>query len=254
MSKAVKSEAKDVSKKLKLDSKTLNKFTVKKMDKIEALPEKTSKQRLRKKIEIDAFNADVQEHLLPDMRKFKDGYVAQAAKTISNTKVERLATAIGGSPKNMSKRMDNYFNKRRKDKGDTDKSNEQFFRDEMSVREAKGEFAGVMGNIKFNKYLFGNTMNTVLGISRTQKKAGELISLVQRSTPNVRIVTKDQLLSGVRSIEDDIILKKKEAKEIKMETKRLEAKLKNRKKADLENFHKKYLWQNRQSIKTRQSW
>ena len=64
-------------------------------------------------------------------------------------------------------------------------------------------------------------MNTVLGISRTQKKADDLISLVQRTNPNVRIVTKDQLLSGVRSFEDDIALKKKEAKEIKMETKRL---------------------------------
>ncbi|MDB4342197.1 hypothetical protein N9998_00465 [Nitrosopumilus sp.] len=225
----VKAQVKTVNEKVTGDSKILNKFTAKKMDKIEALPEKTELQRTRKKAEIDAFNADVQEYLLPNMRQFKEGYVAQAVKTASDTKVERLATAIGGSPKNMSKRMDDYFNKRRKDKGDTDKSNEQFFRDEMSVREAKGEFAGVMGNIKFNKYLFGNTMNTILGISRTQKKAGELISLVQRSTPNVRIVTKDQLLSGVRSIEDDITLKKKEAKEIKMETKRLEAKLKNRK-------------------------
>ena len=229
LSKEVKDQVKTVNQKVTGDSKILNKFTADKINKIEAMPEKTELQRMNKKIKIDAFNADVQEYLLPNMRQFKEGYVAQAVKTASDTKVERLATAIGGSPKNMSKRMDNYFNKRRKDKGDTDKSNEQFFRDEMSVREAKGEFAGVMGNIKFNKYLFGNTMNTVLGISRTQKKADDLISLVQRTNPNVRIVTKDQLLSGVRSFEDDIALKKKEAKEIKMETKRLEAKLKNRK-------------------------
>jgi len=238
MSKAVKSEAKDVSKKLKLDSKTLNKFTIKKMDKIEALPEKTLLQRTRKKIKIDAFNADVQEHLLPDMRKFKDGYVAQAAKTASNTKVERLATAIGGSPKNISKRMDDYFNKRVDDLGDTprdfigpslsrtrvkDKVNEQFFRDTISTKIAQGDYSGVMGNIKFNKDLFGNTLKTTLGINRAHKKAAEIISLVQRAIPNVRVVTKDQLLAGKKSFEDLVIRKEKEVKAIEMENTKLEA-------------------------------
>ena len=230
MSKAVKSEAADVSRKLKLDSKTLNKFTADKMDKIEALPEKTSKQRLRKKIKIDEFNADVQEHLLPDMRKFKDGYVAQAAKTASNTKVEKLATAIGGSPKDMSKRLDNYFNKRRSDLGDTDKTNEQFFRDQMSVRIAQGEFSGVMGNIKFDKYLFGNTMNTVLGINRTQKKAKDIISLVQRSTSNVRIVTKDEFLAGKKSFDEIIITNKAKIKTLERENKGLQKKFDDGKK------------------------
>jgi hypothetical protein len=224
MSKAVKSEAVDVSRKLKLDSKTLNKFTADKMDKIEALPEKTSKQRLRKKIKIDEFNADVQEHLLPDMRKFKDGYVAQAAKTASNTKVEKLATAIGGSPKDMSKRLDNYFNKRRSDLGDTDKTNEQFFRDQMSVREAQGDYAGVMGNIKFNRDLFGNTMNTALGINRTQKKAKDIISLVQRSIPSLRIVTKDQLLGGVKAFEDYVKTNKEKIKVLELKNKGLQDK------------------------------
>ena len=224
MSKAVKSEAKDVQKKLKFDSKTLNKFTVEKMNKIEAMPENTPTQKVRKKIKIDAFNADVQEHLLPDMRKFKDGYVAQAQKTASNTRVERLATAIGGSPKDMSRRMDNYFNKVRKDKGDTEKSNEQFFRDEMSVKEARGEFAGVMGNIKFNRHLFGNTMSSALGINRTQKKAGQIIELVQRTIPNVRIVTRDQYMGGRKAFEKHVVTKKKEVKELEMENKRLEKK------------------------------
>ena len=223
MSNGVKDQIKTVNKKITLDSKILNKFTAKKMDKIEALPEKTELQRTRKKIKIDAFNADVQEYLLPNMRQFKEGYVAQAVKTASNTKVERLATAIGGSPKNMSKRMDNYFNKRMDDLGDTDKSNEQFLRDTINTKIAQGEYSGVMGNIKFNNDLFGNTLKTALGINRTQKKAGEIISLVQRSIPNVRVVTKDQFLAGKKSFEDLVIRKEKEVKSIEMENTKLEA-------------------------------
>ena len=219
----VKAQVKTVNEKVTGDSKILNKFTAKKMDKIEALPEKTELQRRNKKIKIDAFNADVQEYLLPNMRQFKEGYVAQAVKTASDTKVERLATAIGGSPKNMSKRMDNYFNKRRDDLGDTDKLNEQLLRDTINTKIAQGEYSGVMGNIKFNKDLFGNTLRTTLGINRTQKKAGEIISLVQRSIPNVRVVTKDQFLAGKKSFEDLVIRKEKELKSIEMENTKLEA-------------------------------
>ena len=194
--------ARELSAKATQDSKHLNKFTPSKMEKIEAMKENTPTQRDKKRIKIDAFNADVQDILLPDMRNFKEGYVAIAKNAAANTRVEKLANAIGGTPGNMSKRMDDYFNKRKENMGDAGKSTEDFLRDELNTKVARGEYSGVMGNVKFNKDLFGNTLRTALGINRTQKKAGEIISTVQRSISNVRIVTKDDLLAGNKSLQD----------------------------------------------------
>ena len=206
--------AKTISRKMKYDSKSLNKFSAKKMDEIEGLPERTNKQKLRKKIKIDEFNADVQETLLPDMRKFKDGYIAQAQKTAKNGRVEKVAQMIEGSPGNMSKKMDDYFYKRRDDMGDAATSNEKFLRSELEPKIARGEFSGVMGAIKFDRYLFGNTMKSALGVNRTQKKAANIIQMVQRAIPSVRAVTKDELIGGNEKLRELVKSKKKENKEI----------------------------------------
>ena len=194
--------ARELSAKATEDSKHLNKFTPSKMEKIESMKENTPDQINKKKMKIDAFNADVQDVLLPDMRNFKEGYVAIAKKTAADTRVEKLANAIGGTPGNMSKRMDDYFNKRKENMGDAGKATEDFLRDELNTKVTRGEYSGVMGNVKFNKDLFGNALRTTLGINRTQKKAGEIISTVQKSISNVRIVTKDDLLAGNKSLQD----------------------------------------------------
>jgi len=206
----------------KSKSLDLNRFGNEAIKKIEDLPETSEAQIYYKKIKVDRFNASVQELLLPDMRKFKDGYLAQAGKAAKGSRSERLASFIEGSPGNISNKIDDYFNRKVSDKGDTDvldrnldKVFEERHRVALENNNRSGKYAGIMGNIKFNHDLRGNTLKTVLGISRAESKMGEYAAIISRTIPSMRVVSKADYLEANANIRKSIADIKLDNKEIK---------------------------------------
>ena len=206
----------------KSKSLDLNRFGNDAIKKIEDLPETSEAQIYYKKIKVDRFNASVQESLLPDMRKFKDGYLAQAGKAAKGSRSERLASFIEGSPGNVSNKIDDYFNRKVSDKGDTDvldrnldKVFEERHRVTLENNNRSGKYAGVMGNIKFNHDLRGNTLKTALGISRAEGKMGEYAAIISRTIPSMRVVSKTDYLEANSNIRKSIADIKLDNKEIK---------------------------------------
>jgi hypothetical protein len=200
----------------KMKSNELDKFDSKAIEAIEKLPSKTEAQRLYKQVKIDRFNAAVQDTLLPEMRKFKEGYVAQASGYARGTRTEKLARAIEGSPNDVLGKIDRFFNRPASVSGDSAKKGLDLIeRTEIEGRARRGLYSGVMGNIKLNKDLFGGVVRTSLGISRSNRQAQDIVALVSKTVPFTKSVTKDELFIGNKSLEKFIEEKQIENREIR---------------------------------------
>tara|TARA_R110002167_G_scaffold98034_1_gene258419 strand:+ start:3014 stop:9199 length:6186 start_codon:yes stop_codon:yes gene_type:complete len=197
-------------------SNELDRFGTEAIKKIEDLPEVTPAQKTYKKIKVDRFNAAVQETLLPDMRKFKDGYLAHATSVAKGTKTEKLAQLIEGSPGNISDKIDSFFNRPGQNMGDSlSKTIDEAFKQRLIDDHRAGKYAGVMGNIKFNKDLYGNSIKTALGITRSEAKMNKYAKILSRTVPTLRYVTKSDYLESNKRLVDERKSLELDIKEIK---------------------------------------
>ena len=199
----------------RIKSNELDRFSNKAIQAIEKLPEKTDAQKIYKQIKVDRFNAAVQETLLPEMRKFKEGYVAQASRTARGSRAEKFAQFVEGSPKNASDKIDRFFNRQMQTAGDSKKTALELLKREAYDDLNAGKYSGVMGNIKLDRHLYGNVLTTAMGINRTSKKAKELSQLVSRTVPFMRNISRDELLTQDKSLREFVATKKKENVQIK---------------------------------------
>jgi len=197
-------------------SNALDRFGNDAINKIEDLPENTPAQIEYKKIKVDRFNASVQDTLLPEMRKFKDGYLSHATSVAKGSKTEKLAQLIEGSPGNVSDKIDSFFNRPGQNMGDSlSRTIDDAFKQRLIDDHRAGKYAGVMGNIKFNKDLYGNSIKTALGISRSEGQMNKYAKILSRTVPTLRYVTKSDYLASNKKLVDERKSLELDIKEIK---------------------------------------
>ena len=185
----------------------LNKFK-NDMDRVEQLPETTEFEIAEKMQQVELVTREIQEELMPQVRAFKNQFLAETIKISTGSKAEKLARFIQGSPGDVSTKLDNFFNKPGKTFGDSAYKQDVTFRNVLKnrylQRERAGEFAGVFGSLKLDRELYGNVLSSALGINRATAKMTDLAGLVSRTvnvTKTLKVGDVDKIKS---SMDDDI--------------------------------------------------
>lgn len=154
--------------------------------------------------EVNKFNSLVKQELLPDMKIFKDEYVAQTLFEKSGSKVERLASLIEGSPGNVSAKVDKFINRPGRAMGDamTEKA-DQIFKERILKQAAEGRYSGIMGNVILNKDIWGNVVSSKLGIDRVNSKMNNYAALISRTVPMLREIDSDAYQKIGKTIDEE---------------------------------------------------
>jgi len=181
-----------------------------KLDKFETLINKieTTKSPELKQQRIEELNSIVATDLLPQTRKFKDVYLAETAKLSTNTRAERLASAIQGSPTNFESKIDNFFNKPGRATGDeisdTDVIKQSIFRNTLYANRDAGEYTGVLGNLKLNRHLYGNVLSSSLGITRKTEGLNQIAEIFSRTVLESKTLDHAGIKKMRQNIDDEI--------------------------------------------------
>ena len=195
------------------------KFGNTKINKLDNMKTGTKESIDKKAIDIDEFNTQVQTDLLPEMRKFKDGYLAHATKVAKGSKTEKFAQLIEGSPSNLSNKLDKFFNQPGKNLGDSDIADSDILniqRRQIEKDVDAGKYSGVMGSIKLNNVLYGGAFKTALGINRAQAKLNDFASVISKTFPTLRVINREQFLTLDKSmVKERAKLEKQKKLEIK---------------------------------------
>ena len=163
------------------------------------------KDELVRRSKADDFNALIQSDLLPQLRTFKDEYVAQTVYEGLGSKANRFANIIEGSPQDVSQSIDRFLNRPGRAMGDSlTKQADQIFRERIMRRKAEGKYAGVMGKVILDKDIWGNVATTALGIDRATGKMTKYAELVSRTVPGIRVISADNYLKLDKAIDKKI--------------------------------------------------
>lgn len=169
-----------------------NKFTPARMNKLKRMPEGTEAEITLKINKVEQFNREVRTILLPNVKKFKNEFLAETVKQSRNTRTERIASAISGSPTDVATTINKYFNRVGSTKGDNasgiDVTIQNIRRDTIDLNMDQGKYSGVLGNIKLNKDLYGGVITSALGIDRATRKGQNIAELVSRTMLTNRVL------------------------------------------------------------------
>ena len=174
-----------------LGTELKNSFTKEHHDRINKMKEGPKKQAKIKK-----FNGEVRDNLLPKTKQFKDAFLSETLKQASNSKIERLAARIQGSPQDamtkIDKKIDKFLNQPYSVKGDksareADVITNDIWRTRIKGKLKAGEYTGILGNLKLNIDLHTNTIQSAIGIVKKRKDIEYLVNTISRTITENKI-------------------------------------------------------------------
>jgi len=193
-----------------------NKFTPARMNKLKRMPEGTEAEITLKINKVEQFNREVRTILLPNVKKFKNEFLAETVKQSRNTRTERIASAISGSPTDVATTINKYFNRVGSTKGDNasgiDVTIQNIRRDTIDLNMDQGKYSGVLGNIKLNKDLYGGVVTSALGIDRATRKGQNIAELVSRTMLTNRVLDGKNVAIMKGRMDENISILKDENK------------------------------------------
>ena len=200
--------AQDTAAKANENSLGLNSFKNKIKD-VEDLPETTDIEIGEKIQRVEVLTRDIQDNLMPQVKQFKNQFLAETVKISTGTRAEKLARFVQGSPGDVSTKIDNFFNRYGKTVGD--KAYEpgvnfhNVLKERYLARERAGEFSGAFGSLKLNRELYGNVVTSALGIDRATAKMTDLAGLVSRTVNVTKTINVSDVEKIKSSMDDDIV-------------------------------------------------
>ena len=170
-----------------LGTKLKNSFTKEHHDRINKMKEGPKKQA-----EIKKFNGEVRDNLLPKTKQFKDEFLSEVLTQASNSKIEKLAARIQGSPQDAITKIDKFFNPPYSVKGDksareADVITNRIWRTRIIGKLKAGEYTGILGNLKLNIDLHTNTIQSAIGIVKKRKDIEYLANTISRTITENKI-------------------------------------------------------------------
>ena len=186
-----------------------DRFSLSRINKINKLPEKTKAEKDYKIAKAQQFVGEVQNTLLPQLKIFKNTYLGLTGSMVKGSKIARLANVIQGSPVNVATKVDKYLHPPGSTQGDipysaVDINADNIFKQNILDKEKSGAYAGVMGNIRFNKDLYGNVMASALGVNRARAKATEIAETFSKTVPVTAIINRASYEKAVSKVDEKV--------------------------------------------------
>ena len=187
-----------------LGTELKNSFTKEHHDRINKMKESPKKQA-----EIRNFNKSVRDNLLPRTKQFKNEFLSEVLTQASNSKIEKLAARIQGSPQEVitkiDKKIDKFLNPPYSVKGDKSARdayviNQKIFMSRIKGKFKAGEYSGILGNLKLNIDLHTNVIQSAIGIAKKRKDIEFLAEAISRTVPENKVfdeIGKEKVLGVI---------------------------------------------------------